>query len=144
MKASQNWLFCSLLCSSFLHYLGSRSLLLTLAGSGRLWEGSRGRGKEPCLTVPPSLALQLHYREIVMFLGSPSASGCFACCSHGAAWSVEGAEGIHASDTGLSLACVGVLQGPTGFVHVFVLQQAVFNFLESLPCVLVRTLQILS
>lgn len=79
-----------------------------------------------------------------MFLGSPSASGSFACCSHGAAWSVEGAEGIHASDTGLSLACVGVLQGPTGFVHVFVLQQAVFNFLESLPCVLVRTLQILS
>lgn len=94
--------------------------------------------------MPPSLALQLNYRERVMFSGSASASGCSACCSRGAAWSVERAEGIHASGTGLSLSGVGVLQGPTGFVHTFSLQQAVVNFLESLLCVLVRTLQILS
>lgn len=107
-----------------------------------MWEGSRGRGKEPCLALPPSLALQLNYKEMVKLSGSPSASGRSACCGHGAAWSVERTEGIHASDTGLSLPGAGVLQGPTVFAHIFVLQQAVVSFLKSLLYVLVRTLQI--
>lgn len=62
-------------------------------------------------------------------------------------WSLE--EGVQLpreftllTDSGLLLSDVGVLQEHTKFVHVFILQQAVVNFLQPLLCVLVRTLQI--
>lgn len=119
-------------------------MLLSWVGNGGWWEGSRGWGKEPCLTLTPPLALLLNYREMGKVWGSPSAGRRSACCSHDATRPVERAEGIHASNARLSLSGVGVLQGPTVFVHSSVLQQAVVNFLKSLLCVLVRTLQMLS
>lgn len=46
-------------------------MLLALAGSDGLWEGSWGGGKESCLASPPSLALKLNCMTIVIFLGQP-------------------------------------------------------------------------